>query len=41
MANNPKNIALGKGAFKIDNVLVGLTRDGGNFSVEYNNRKIS
>lgn len=40
MANNPKNIALGKGTFKIDNVLVGLTRDGGNFSVEYNNRKI-
>lgn len=40
MANNPKNIVLGKGVFKVDNELVGLTRDGGNFSVEYNHRKI-
>lgn len=40
MANNPKNIALGKGIFKIDTTVIGLTRDGGNFTVEYEYRKI-
>lgn len=38
---NPKNIVLGKGVFKIDDVMVGLTRDGGKFSVEFENRQIS
>ena len=41
MANTPKNIMLGKGVFKVDDQLIGLTRDGGNFSVEYENRVIN
>ena len=42
MANkNPKNIILGKGVFKVDGNLVGLTRDGGKFTVEYENRQIT
>lgn len=40
ITKKPENIALGKGIFKIDDIAVGLTRDGGNFSVEFNNRKI-
>ena len=41
MANTPKNIMLGKGVFKVDDQLIGLTRDGGNFSLEYENRVIN
>jgi hypothetical protein len=37
----PTNIALGRGVFKIDDTLIGLTRDGGTFSVEYEYRPIS
>lgn len=36
----PTNIVLGKGVFLIDNIPLGLTRDGGNFSVEYAYREI-
>lgn len=36
----PKNIALGEGIFKIDNLPIGLTRDGGKFTVEYSYRAI-
>ena len=35
-----ENIMLGKGVFAIDGVDIGLTRDGGTFSVEYENRVI-
>lgn len=35
------NIVFGKGVFKVDGELIGLTRDGGTFSVEYNNRIIN
>lgn len=37
----PENIVLGNGLFYVDDNLVGLTRDGGNFSVEYEYREIS
>lgn len=36
-----ENIVLGKGVFEVDDVIVGLTRDGGNFTVEYNHRVIN
>lgn len=36
-----ENVMLGKGCFYVDDVLVGLTRDGGNFSVEYEFREIN
>ena len=36
-----ENILLGRGIFKIDDVAIGLTRDGGSFKVEYNNRIIN
>lgn len=36
----PKNIVLGRGVFKIDGTAIGLTRDGGNFTVEYEYREI-
>lgn len=36
-----QNIVFGKGVFKIDSELIGLTRDGGVFSVEFNNRLIN
>lgn len=35
-----ENIILGHGVFKVDGVDIGLTRDGGKFSVEYDNRII-
>lgn len=35
------NIVFGKGVFYIDETPLGLTRDGGTFSVEYNNRVIN
>jgi hypothetical protein len=38
---NAKNIVFGRGIFKLDDVAVGLTRDGGSFKVEYNNRLIT
>ena len=38
--NSPKNIVLGKGVFKIDDNTIGLTRDGGTFTVEYTYRNI-
>ena len=37
----PVNIVLGRGVFKVDEISVGLTRDGGNFSVEYEYREIN
>ena len=37
----PNNIVFGRGIFKLDGVAVGLTRDGGTFKVEYNNRLIT
>ena len=36
-----ENIVLGRGIFKIDDVAVGLTRDGGTFKVEYTHRVIN
>lgn len=36
-----ENIVFGRGIFKIDDVTVGLTRDGGTFKVEYNHRVIN
>lgn len=38
---NSKNVVFGKGVFKVDGEVIGLTRDGGTFSVEYNNRVIN
>lgn len=38
---NQGNILLGRGAFKLDGNLLGLTRDGGSFKVEYNHRVIN
>lgn len=35
------NIVFGRGVFKIDGEAIGLTRDGGAFSVEFNNRLIN
>ncbi len=35
------NIVFGRGVFKVDGTPLGLTRDGGTFSVEYNNRAIN
>lgn len=35
------NIVFGRGVFKVDGEAIGLTRDGGTFSVEYNNRIIN
>lgn len=40
LKNNPKNILLGKGVYKIDDQLIGLTRDGGLFTLEYVYRNI-
>lgn len=37
----PNNILFGRGIFKIDGTVVGLTRDGGSFKVEYNHRRIN
>ena len=34
------NIMFGRGVFKVDGQTIGLTRDGGGFKVEYNNRII-
>lgn len=34
------NIVLGRGVFKIDGTLMGLTRDGGTFAVEYTHNAI-
>lgn len=36
----PKSIMLGKGVFSVDGKPLGLTRDGGKFTVEYEYRKI-
>lgn len=36
-----ENIVFGKGVFKVDDEAIGLTRDGGTFTVEYNNRVIN
>jgi hypothetical protein len=35
------NILFGRGAFFVNDVCIGLTRDGGSFKVEYNNRLIT
>ena len=35
------NIVFGRGVFKVDGTAIGLTRDGGTFTVEYNNRIIN
>ena len=34
------NIVFGRGVFKVDGEAIGLTRDGGTFNVEYDNRVI-
>lgn len=36
-----ENIVFGRGIFKVDDVAIGLTRDGGTFKVEYNHRVIN
>lgn len=37
----PKNVMLGKGVFSIDQKPIGLTRDGGKFTVEYEYREVT
>lgn len=38
---NAKNVVFGKGVFKLDGIAIGLTRDGGKFSVEREIRQIT